>query len=91
MKPLEILFDNADAGPLGIDKQEMKRRLVAAMPDAQVKLYDLTGDGSHYQLEVASAHFAGKPLLAQHRLVNDLFKDVLGGALHALALKTIAL
>ena len=85
---MEILFDNDGQTRLGISRQEMERRLHEAMPDAQVKLYDLTGDGSHYQLEVKSSHFNDKSIVEQHRLVYALFKDVLGDALHALALKT---
>lgn len=88
MKPMEILFDNEGDTSLGISRSEIERRLLSAMPDADMKLYDLTGDGSHYQLEVHSDAFRGKTMVAQHRMVYDLFKDVMGGALHALALKT---
>lgn len=88
MKPMEILFDNDNDTGLGISRQEMARRITEAMPDADMKLYDLTGDGSHYQLEVTSSHFANKSMIQQHRLIYGLFKAELGGALHALALKT---
>lgn len=88
MKPMEILFDNANDTNLGISRQEMQKRIEAAMPDAEMKLYDLTGDGSHYQLEVVSSHFAGKSMIEQHRMVYGVFADVIGQALHALALKT---
>lgn len=85
---MEILFDNNDTQGLGISSEEIRRRLVEAMPDAQVRIYDLTGGGDHYQLEVASNAFVGKSPVARHRMVYGCFKDVLGGALHALALKT---
>ena len=88
MGPMEILFDNDTETKLGLSSVEIRRRIVEAMPDAEVKIYDLTGSGDHYQLEVVSKAFADKAPLAQHRMVYKLFGDVLGGALHALALNT---
>ena len=45
--------------------------------------------GGHYRVVVVSESFAGKALLARHRLVNALFVDELRHDIHALALTTM--
>jgi stress-induced morphogen len=37
---------------------------------------------SHFKVVVVSNEFEGKTLIARHRLVNDILKDELSGALH---------
>ena len=44
--------------------------------------------GGHYRVRIVSTAFHGKTALQRHRMVYGLFKDVLGGALHALSLPT---
>jgi stress-induced morphogen len=61
-----------------------------ALPDAEVSIRDLAGDGNHYAAEVVSASFRGKTRVQQHKLVYDALKGNMGGALHALALQTSA-
>ncbi|MFC4525483.1 BolA/IbaG family iron-sulfur metabolism protein [Dyella halodurans] len=46
-------------------------------------------DGVHFEAEVVAAQFAGKLPLARHRLVYATLGDLMGGAIHALALKTL--
>lgn len=47
--------------------------------------------GRHYRVRVVATAFEGKPLVARHRMVNALFTEPLkNGAIHALALTTIA-
>lgn len=60
----------------------------AALPDAQVTITDLAGDGDHYAAHVVSAAFAGKPRVAQHKLVYEALGGRMGGVLHALQLTT---
>jgi len=66
----------------------IRERIVEKMPDAAVSVTDLTGGGDHWQVEVISSAFEGVSPVNQHRLVYDCFQDVIGGAMHALALKT---
>ena len=40
------------------------------------------------QVEIVSTAFEGKLPLERHRMVYAIFNDVMGGALHALSLKT---
>ncbi len=70
--------------------EELDRRLREAFPDAEVTITDLAGDGDHYRARIVSSAFTGLPRVRQHQLVNKALADVLGGALHALALETLA-
>jgi len=64
-----------------------------AFPDADIVLTDLAGDNDHWQAEIVSEQFRGKPRVAQHQMVYAALKGAMDGAngeLHALALKTRA-
>ena len=60
----------------------------AALPDATVTMTDLVGDGDHFAAHVVSAAFAGKPRIAQHKIVYAALGERMGGVLHALQLTT---
>ncbi len=60
----------------------------ASLPDAEVTITDLAGDGDHYAAHVVSAAFAGKTRVAQHKLVYEALGGRMGGELHALQLTT---
>ena len=59
-----------------------------AIPDAQVDITDLRGDGDHYSAVVTSQSFKGKTRVQQHRMVYDALQGDMGSGLHALALQT---
>ncbi len=67
---------------------QLKERIEAALPDADVHVEDLTGGGDHFRAEVVSDRFAGLSRIEQHKLVYDVFGDEIGGPIHALSLKT---
>lgn len=67
---------------------DIERLIKASIPDAQITIQDLAGDGDHYAATVVSEAFRGKTRVAQHKLVYDALKGEMGGALHALALQT---
>jgi len=46
------------------------------------------GSESHFKVVVVSPAFAGKNLLARHRLINATLADELNGVIHALAIHT---
>jgi len=69
---------------------EIERLIREALPDARVEVKDLAGDGEHYAASVVSAAFAGKSRVRQHQMVYDALEGRMGGALHALALRTSA-
>lgn len=69
---------------------EIVRLIKEALPDAEVTIEDLAGDGDHYAATVVSSAFAGLPRVRQHQLVYQALQGRMGGELHALALTTRA-
>ena len=69
---------------------DIERLIKAGIPDAEVTIRDLAGDGDHYSATVVSEAFRGKSRVQQHKLVYDALKGEMGGKLHALALQTSA-
>jgi stress-induced morphogen len=68
---------------------EVKQRIEAALPGARATVSDLTGGGDHLRAEVVYDGFAGLSRIEQHRLVYDVFQGEIGGAIHALSIKTV--
>ncbi|MFS0772339.1 BolA family protein [Sphingomonas sp. 1P08PE] len=62
----------------------------AAIPDAQVEITDLAGDGDHYAARVVAPSFAGLSRVKQHQTVYAALGGRMGGVLHALQLTTAA-
>src|SRR6188474_2728555 len=56
------------------------------IPDAEVEIQDLAGDGDHYAATVVSPAFAGKSKIQQHQMVYGALGGRMGGVLHALKL-----
>jgi stress-induced morphogen len=75
---------------MAMTAKDIETLIRQALPDAEVAIRDLAGDGNHYAAEVVSASFRGKTRVQQHKLVYDALKGNMGGALHALALQTSA-
>jgi len=69
---------------------DIEHLIKQALPDAEISITDLAGDGDHYAAHVVSAAFAGKTRVVQHKLVFDALGGRVGGELHALALTTAA-
>ena len=67
---------------------DIEGMIKAAMPDAQVRIEDLRGDGDHYAAYVVSGAFRGKTRVQQHQMVYEALQGRMGGQLHALALQT---
>jgi stress-induced morphogen len=68
--------------------QEIERLIKQSIPDAQISIQDLAGDGDHYAATVISEAFRGKSRVQQHQMVYSALKGNMGGVLHALALQT---
>lgn len=75
---------------MAMDAAEIERLIKEKLPDAQVEIRDLAGDGDHYAAHVISAAFKGKTRVQQHQIVYEALGGRMGGALHALALTTAA-
>jgi stress-induced morphogen len=75
---------------MAIDIAELERLIREGIPEAQVSIEDLRGDGDHYAATVVSPAFRGKSRVQQHQMVYQALKGKVGGELHALALQTSA-
>jgi stress-induced morphogen len=72
-----------------MDAREIERLIREGLPDANVEIADLRGDGDHYAARVVSAAFKGMGRVQRHQLVYKALKGRMGGELHALALQTV--
>lgn len=75
---------------MAMEASEISRLIKEALPDAEVTIEDLRGDGDHYAARVISTAFAGKSRVQQHQIVYAALKGRMGDELHALALQTSA-
>ncbi len=69
---------------------EIERLIRDAIPDAEVTITDLAGDGDHYSARVVSPSFAGLNRVRQHQRVYAALGGRMGEELHALQLTTAA-
>lgn len=69
--------------------EDIRSRIEASIPGAQAQVEDYTGSGDHFRATVTAAAFVGLSRIQQHRLVYDVFGAEIGGAIHALSLKTL--
>lgn len=73
---------------MAMEAAEIERLIRTGIPDAQVRIEDLRGDGDHYAAYVESPSFKGMTRVAQHQMVYRALQGKMGGELHALALTT---
>ena len=73
---------------MAMDAAEIEKMIRESLPDAEVTIEDLRGDGDHYAALVVSNAFAGKSRVQQHQMVYAALKGRMGQELHALALQT---
>jgi len=69
--------------------EEIEAKIVAALPDAQVELKDLTGTRDHWEARIISTAFEGKSPIQRHRIVMGALAEEMKGPIHALTLKTL--
>ena len=67
---------------------EIEALIKSAIPDAEVTVRDLAGDGDHNAARVVSASFDGISRIRQHQAVYAALGGRVGGELHALQLET---
>ncbi len=70
--------------------EEIEALIRAELPDAEVTITDLAGDGDHYAAHVVSGAFRGLSRVKQHQTVYAALGGRMGGVLHALQLTTAA-
>lgn len=69
--------------------EDLKRRIEAGLPGALVEVRTFAGS-DHFDVTVEATQFEGKSRLEQHQMVYATVQELLGGAVHALAMKTRA-
>ena len=72
---------------MAMNALEIEHLIKAGLPDAQVTIRDLAGDGDHYEAHVVSKLFKDKTRVQQHKTVHDALGGRMGEALHSLALQ----
>ena len=75
---------------MAMEAAELEKLIKQGIPDAEVMINDLKGDGDHYAAHVVSAEFEGKSRVQQHQMVYTALQGRMGNELHALALQTSA-
>ena len=70
-----------------MDAETIRKLIETGLPGAEVQVQG--DDGVHFEASVVSEAFRGKLPLARHRLVYATLGELMGGAIHALALKTV--
>jgi stress-induced morphogen len=72
-----------------IDNDSMTALIRAALPDAQVQIWDRSGTMDHFDVLVKSNAFASMSLMDRHRAVEKALAGARAdGRIHALAIRT---
>ena len=71
-----------------MEANHIKQLIMDGIPDCDVEITDLRGDGDHYAAHVISSAFEGLSRVKQHQMVYQALQGKMGGELHALALQT---
>ena len=71
-----------------MEKELIEKLIKKSIPDANIFIEDLRGDGDHYSATVISKLFEGKSKIEQHKMVYESLQGKMGNELHALMLKT---
>jgi stress-induced morphogen len=71
-----------------LEAQTIEELIRQGIPDAEVTITDLRGDGDHYAAEIVSSAFDGKSRVQQHQMVYSALRGKMGDELHALAIHT---
>ena len=81
--------------------QEMHQALTERLVPTQLEVLDESGDhaghagangtgfGTHFRVRIKAPAMAGKPRVAQHRLVYDALQEFIDQGVHALAIEVL--
>ncbi len=70
-----------------VDAEFVRQLIETGLPGARVAVRG--DDGVHFEAEIVSDAFRGKLPLARHRMVYATLGERMGGAIHALSLRTL--
>ena len=86
---------------MDIEVADIERALREALAPTQLEVMDesaahaghagasASGRGTHFRVRIATAAFAGRSRVAQHRLVYDALAPFMARGLHALAIEVL--
>lgn len=74
---------------MAMNAEEIKTMIKDAIPDADIRIEDLRGDGDHYAAYISSESFRDKSRVQQHQMVYEALQGKMGNELHALAIQTL--
>ncbi|KAL4855615.1 hypothetical protein ACK3TF_003940 [Chlorella vulgaris] len=69
-----------------VTAKDVQERLQSELAATDVKVDDIAGCGTSFEVHVVSAAFAGKRVLERHKLVNAALSQLMGD-IHALSIK----
>ncbi|MFN3844149.1 MAG: BolA family protein [Rehaibacterium terrae] len=70
-----------------MDADTIRQLIEQGLPGARAEVRG--DDGVHFEATVVAEAFRGKLPLARHRLVYATLGELMGGAIHALSLRTL--
>ncbi len=73
---------------MAMEAHEIEALITKNIPDADVEIEDLAGDGDHYAAHIKSTTFKGLSRVQQHQMVYDALEGKMTNELHALAIQT---
>jgi len=73
---------------MAMTAEEIAALIRAGLPDAEVTIEDLAGDGNHFKAHIVTPAFRNVSRVQQHQMVYRTLGERMGGELHALALTT---
>ena len=73
---------------MAMNISEIEDLIKNSIPDANINIQDLAGDGNHYSAIIVSSIFNGKSKIEQHKIVYNSLKGKMGNELHALTITT---
>lgn len=85
---MEIDYCKCYTCGMSIDQATLTQLISNAMPDAQIRIDDLRGDGEAYAAHIGSPHFAGQSRVKQHQMVYAALGNIMDNDLHALQIHT---
>ena len=71
-----------------MEKKLIEKLIKNSIPDANIIIDDIRGDGDHYSAIITSKAFEGMSKIEQHKMVYKSLEGKMGNELHALMLKT---
>jgi stress-induced morphogen len=73
---------------MAVDMNTLKELLETGLPNADIRIDDVRGDGEHYAAHIESELFAGKNRVQQHQMVYQALQGKMASELHALQIHT---